>query len=128
MGTWPPVSGYGLAARSGGEGALVAIGREVAARGEHVSAFYTSNVEFYLMRDGSFDRFADNLSQLPSDERSVIIRSYFGGGYRTPHPQAVPGYYSTQLLQTIESLVARYESGGYGTYWELVAEPALQPR
>ncbi len=111
-----------------GQHALVAIGREVAARGEHVSAFYTSNVEFYLMRDGSFDRFADNLSQLPSDERSVIIRSYFGGVYRTPHPQAVPGYYSTQLLQTIESLVERYESGGYGTYWELVAEPALQPR
>ncbi len=38
--------GLGLAARSGGEGALVAIGRKVAARGEGVSAFYTSNVEF----------------------------------------------------------------------------------
>ncbi len=38
--------GIGLAARSGGEGALVAIGREVAARGEGVSALYTANVEF----------------------------------------------------------------------------------
>ena len=37
--------GIGLAARSG-EGALVAIGREVAARGEGVSALYTANVEF----------------------------------------------------------------------------------
>ncbi len=58
----------------------------------------------------------------------ATIRSYFGGVYRTRHPQAVPGYYSTQLLQTIESLLARHESGGYGTDWELVAEPALQPR
>ncbi len=108
--------------------ALAAIGRLLAARGERVSAFYTSNVEFYLMRDGGFDRFAENVKRLPRDGRSVIIRSYFGGVYGDPHPQAVPGYPSTQLLQTIESLVEEHESGSLLTYTDLVNKHALELR
>jgi len=111
-----------------GDHALVAIGRLLAERGERVSAFYTSNVEFYLMREGSFDRFAENVKQLPRDDRSVIIRSYFSGGYGYSHPQSVPGYYSTQLLQTMESLVKEYGSGGYQTYSDVVNKHSLDLR
>ncbi|MGH7506107.1 MAG: hypothetical protein ACRELX_10670, partial [Longimicrobiales bacterium] len=101
-----------------GEHALRAIGRDIAARGEQLSAFYTSNVEFYLMADRTFARYIDNVRSLPSDDRSVIIRSYFSRGY--PHPESLPGHYSTQLVQTVESMVAEYDSGGFRGYFDLV--------
>jgi hypothetical protein len=61
-----------------GPKALVGIGRLLDERGERLSAFYTSNVEFYLERSGAFGRFADNLSRIPRTGRAVVIRSVFG--------------------------------------------------
>jgi hypothetical protein len=61
-----------------GPKALVAIGNVLKRRGEPLSAFYTSNVEFYLMRSGTLDRFADNLAQIPRMPHAVVIRSVFG--------------------------------------------------
>ncbi len=109
-----------------GDHALRAIGRYVEEAGDRVSFFYTSNVEFYLMRNGTFDRFADNVATLPTDERSVIARSYFGGMYRTRHPQAVRGHYSTQLLQPIRALVDEHSSGGIRSYQDLVTKHSLE--
>jgi hypothetical protein len=111
-----------------GDHALVSIGRLLTERGEKVAAFYTSNVEQYLMRDGvSFDRFAANLRRLPRDSKSVVIRSYFGGGFYRQHPNTVPGYYSTQLLQTLDSFVTEHETGGYQTYRDVVMKHVLEP-
>ena len=110
-----------------GEHALPEIGRVIAEQGERVSAFYTSNVEFYLMREGSFPRFAATVAALPRDERSVIIRSYFNRP-RGPHPQAIPGYASTQLLQTVDSFAEQAASGGPAGYWELVTRNSLDLR
>jgi hypothetical protein len=62
-----------------GPHALRAIGRAIERRGEHVSAFYISNVESYLNRDGAYLRFTANLDLLPRDAWSVMIRSVFGG-------------------------------------------------
>lgn len=62
-----------------GPHALRAIASAIAARGERVSAFYISNVESYLFRDGAFLSFAGNLEHLPHDRRTVMIRSIFGG-------------------------------------------------
>jgi hypothetical protein len=107
-----------------GPHALAAIGHYLAEQGEHVSAFYTSNVEFYLMRGGRFDRFAENVKKLPYTGESVIIRSYFNR-FSSSHPQSVPGYASTQLLQTIESLVEEHERGGYRSYWDLITKHSL---
>ncbi len=101
--------------------ALNAIGRDLERRGEKISAVYTSNVEQYIWRDGSFPRFAESLASLPRDRRSVIIRSYFGGASGgQPHPLAREGYYSTQLVQTVGDFVDRQKSGGWTSYWELV--------
>ena len=111
-----------------GERALSAIGRDATERGLRVSAFYTSNVEFYLMREGGFDRFVENIKRLPCDERSVIIRSYFSGAFGYAHPQSVPGYFSTQLLQTIESLIKEHSSGGYESYSDLVTKHMIDLR
>jgi hypothetical protein len=99
-----------------GDHALRAIGDMVARRGERVSAFYTSNVEFYLMRQGRLHAFAENARHLPRDERSVIIRSVFNYA----HPASVPGYLSTQLLQQLEGFLDAEQRGEYRSYAELV--------
>ena len=107
----------------GGPHALAAIGREIAARGLTVSAFYVSNVEQYLMRGPGFGTWAETVAGLPVDERSVIIRSYFARRY--PIPQSVPGHLSTQLLERIEAFIETAESGGYLSYLDLVTRNAI---
>jgi hypothetical protein len=100
--------------------AFPAIGREIAARGEQVSALYVSNVEMYIWRDGTFATFAANAARLPHNERSVIIRSVFGGGFGgSSHPLQKPNYASAQLVQTLDDF-ARREKQGWSSYWDLV--------
>jgi len=101
-----------------GPKALTTLGDVLRERDTHVSAFYVSNVEFYLMQDRTFDRFARNVATLPAHSGALLIRSVFGRFY--VHPQNVPGYYSTQLLQTLASLVTRFDEGMYRTYDDLV--------
>ena len=106
-----------------------AIGEYLREINEKVSAFYASNVEFYLVRNGSFDRFVDNLRALPIDERSLLIRSYFNYAYYTSqHPQTVDNYFSVQLLQTLESLIRDQTAGGYENYYDLVTRRSLELR
>jgi hypothetical protein len=101
-----------------GPKALAGIPAVLRERGTGVSAFYVSNVEFYLMQDGTFERFARNVAGLPAEMGAMLIRSVFGRFYA--HPQTVPGYYSTQLLQSLASLVRDFEAGRYRTYDDLV--------
>ena len=105
-----------------GDHALVAIGRDAAARGLRISTLYASNVEFYLMRDGSFARWARTVAALPRDSRSVIVRSYFPGFAAPPHPANVPGYRSTQRVQRIDDFVAGAEREGWPSYHALALE------
>lgn len=107
-----------------GPHALAAIGRDLRTRGLAVSALYVSNVEFYLFRDGSFPRYAATVAALPRTGRSVVIRSWFERG--RPHPLAVPGFGSTQLIQTLDRFAAGL-SAGYRSYWELSTSDALPP-
>jgi hypothetical protein len=110
-----------------GERAVAQIAAFLKQRGEAVSAFYTSNVEFYLMQDGTFDEFMDNVRRLPRAGRSVVIRSYFpSGGGR--HPQVVQGYYSTQLLQRLDDLINAFERRRIRSYFELVRVGAIELR
>ena len=114
-----------------GEHALAAIGQLVAERGEKVSALYISNVEQYLIRDGGFPQFAENVKLLPRDHRSVMIRSYFGYGYgfgtAGTHPLNVAGHYSTQILQTLDAFVATYDSGAVRSYFDLISKNYVAP-
>ena len=80
------------------------------------------------MRDGTFDRYSRTVARLPFDEKSVIIRSFFGRNFGYVHPQAVPGYYSVQILQTVESLVAVEAAGGYRSYLDLVTRDVVESR
>ena len=103
-----------------GDVALPAIARYLRERGERVSAYYTSNVEFYLLGDGKLDPFVANVKRLPHLENGVLIRSVF----RTSLPQTVPGYRSTQLLQPVSSLLREYDAGRIRDYHDLVTADA----
>ena len=104
-----------------GTHAVRAIGRSVQRAGLRVSAFYTSNVEFYLNGPEQLERYTANVAALPRDDRSMIIRSYFPGLWGR-HPRAVRGYHTTQLLQRIRDFVEGSERGEFPTYWDLVTE------
>jgi hypothetical protein len=112
-----------------GPKALRAVGDEIRARGLVVSAFYMSNVEQYIMRDGSFPLFAASVKTLPRDDRSVFIRSLFAsgrGGY-SYHPLSVAGYNSTQLLQSMNTFVTEFDAGRIVTYGDLVDHGYITP-
>lgn len=99
-----------------GPSALVAIGRMMTVSGIKLSALYTSNVEYYLFRDGSFPRFVDNLSYLPHSRKSLIIRAVFAGASPS---QLAPGYASASIVQPVDDLLQGYAEGRFRDYREL---------
>jgi hypothetical protein len=101
---------------SGGH-ALAAIARWMTQQNQKLAAFYVSNVENYLFRGGSFDSYMENLNRLPHTDRTLIIRSIFGGyGLR----EAVPGYYSISSVQPLSAMLADYAAGKYQSYSDLL--------
>ena len=98
-----------------GPRALAAIGTLLGQRGQRLSAFYASNVEFYLFSDDRFDRFVTNLGRLPRSGHGVIIRSVFGRYAR--------GGGSTSQLQPVNELVDGFSKGRFRYYGELVDRP-----
>jgi len=110
-----------------GTQAAKAIGAFLKEINEKVSAFYVSNVEFYLWRYDTMPKFVDNLKAFPIDDKSVIIRSYFNYAYYTEvHPQTVGNSFSVQLMQTIDSMLKDYASERpYDSYWDLATRRSL---
>jgi hypothetical protein len=72
-----------------GRHALAALGRRLAVEGAQVTAFYASNVEFYLARSGGLGPFYENLRSLPRAANAVLIRSRFGGGASTSEVEPI---------------------------------------
>ncbi len=64
-----------------GPKALRAVGRYVREKEGTVAAFYLSNVEQYLSRDGSWYTFCGNVASLPLDSTSTFIRSVRNSTY-----------------------------------------------
>jgi hypothetical protein len=94
---------------------LKAIGDYIRELGETLSVFYVSNVEFYLMQNGLFVQYGENVKRLPISEKSLFIRAYF----RFPHPERLPGYISATLLQRMGNFIEMFNSGQYLTYQDL---------
>ena len=101
-----------------GPTALVNVGKAIAARGEKLTAFYASNVEFYLFREGSFGRFVSNLRRIPHAANAVLIRSFFNRGGTVP---TRPGDNSASQLQAVDDLLNGVAAGRVRTYSDLVA-------
>jgi hypothetical protein len=104
-----------------GPSALAGIGRAVRRRGETVSVLYASNVELYLFQNGVFQRFADTLSALPHNSRSLIIRSIFAGPGVWSLPDTPPGFASASVTQRFDDFIADYRGRKYVTYDSLVS-------
>ena len=77
----------------GGTHALAAIAELMAARGDRLSAFYISNVETYLYGE-TYAQFVKNVTRLPRDARSLIIRSIFRNSISTSEVQSVDEFVS----------------------------------
>jgi len=107
-----------------GPQALKSIGKYIDDMKEKVSAFYVSNVEFYLLRQGSYEKFIENLKTLPTDNRSVMIRSYFNY-YAPRHPQAEGDHFSTQLLQKVGDLLKQCAEGDCESYMDIVTKNSI---
>jgi hypothetical protein len=99
-----------------GPSALQAIGREMASRNERLSAFYVSNVEFYLYGQGAYTRFVANLRSVPRAKTAVLIRSVFGRYLAA----ARPGDASTSQLHELDDLIGGFDGGRYQSYGALV--------
>jgi hypothetical protein len=100
-----------------GSAALAAVGRLVAEKHERLSAFYTSNVEFYLFRSGTFARFLSNLSAIPRSDRTVIIRSIFN---RYAFEGMRPNDDSASQLHRVDDLLAASAAGRIRGYADLL--------
>jgi hypothetical protein len=99
-----------------GAKALAAVAHLLDERRERLSAFYISNVEFYLFRQqGRFARYVDNLSRLPHDSNSVIIRSVFGS-----YAYGGSAGYSSSHVQPLADLLERSRRGTIAGYGDLV--------
>lgn len=98
-----------------GDHALAEMGEVMREMGVELSAFYASNVEFYLWGGRTFGAWEANLSAMPVADDAVIIRSYFPN-FGSAHPSAVPGYFATQTLQPAAVLLA----GGFSSYRDVV--------
>ncbi len=88
-----------------GPKAIRAVGRYLKEIGATVSAFYLSNVEDYLYREGSWKSFCENAATLPLDETSAFIRSVRGGRYGS-------GYGLNSDLGKMAAEVKACSSGG----------------
>jgi hypothetical protein len=86
--------------------------------GYWVTAVYTSNVEQYLFSNGVFNGFAENIRKLPTNDRSIFIRSY--PNMYEIHPAKVEGHRLTTLLETVSNFLQDYDQGVYQDYWSLV--------
>ncbi|MGH9321509.1 MAG: hypothetical protein ACRD3V_16685 [Vicinamibacteria bacterium] len=101
-----------------GEQALRRLGRLLESKGETVSAFYLSNVEFYLFRQRKWTDFVDNVRELPTDERSVFIRAY--ANLHRPHPKMVDDHITVSLVQNVHAFLRNARSGRYHNLWDVV--------
>ena len=74
-----------------------------------------SRVVWEKTRGFVFDRFAENVQQLPLSDQSLFIRAYF----RFPHPERRPGYVSATLLQRMRRFIENRNAGNYQSYQDL---------
>lgn len=101
----------------GGKAAMKKIARYLTQNHRQVQAFYVSNVEFYLMRNGAFDAYVENVRRLPVRRNGIFIRSYFG--YGMPHPEQVDGHWMSSVLQYIGSFLRQQDLAPYYTHRDL---------
>jgi hypothetical protein len=101
-----------------GPKALQAVGKYVRDRHATITAFYVSNVEFYLYRQGDdWRKFYANVATLPLDESSTFIRSLSQGFNFRP---GSPNGQQVELLCSMQGLLKAYGEGRILSYMEMI--------
>ena len=107
----------------GGTKALRALASYLAGHGAIVRLFYTSNVEQYLFQSSAWRHFYSNLSLMPIDDSSTLLRSHFNMGFRYPLPlfgSPVWGARSAMLVDPIPTLLEDVGNGRVRGYDDVV--------
>ncbi len=110
-----------------GEKALRSVGRYVQEHGATISTFYTSNVEFYLFQTEDWRKFLNTVSELPVNNDSTFIRSYFNNyGLQFPNPPGwlYPPPQSYTLLQSMPALITAFNTGRIRIYFDVIRHSA----
>jgi hypothetical protein len=104
--------------------ALRAVGQYLRDHDAKVTAFYTSNVEQYLFGQNIWKDFYANVSALPVDERSVIIRGLIRsvtGDYSSSPALPPTSRYETGLFSIVE-LVAAFKNESIRSYYDILGD------
>ena len=97
--------------------ALREVGRWLREHRTPVTAFYTSNVEQYLFRQGDdWQRFFDNAAELPSTPESVFIRAVFSFFGASRPRSAAPGPASSTVLSPLDETIRAVRERRVTTY------------
>ena len=102
-----------------GPKALKAVGRYIRDHGATIAAFYTSNVEQYLFRNGVWRSFYSNLATLPVDDSTVIIRSVSPRDGYLGIPQGPDG--RANVLDPIQPLVRDFNASKITSYYDVTS-------
>jgi hypothetical protein len=111
----------GLTGDFTGPKALRAVGSYVRDHHATITAFYVSNVEFYLFRQGDdWKHFYDNVATLPLDSSSTFIRSLSQSyGFRPDAPRS-PNGAQLELLCSMQTLLKAYSDGKIMSYMDMI--------
>ena len=105
-----------------GPHALRSVGTWLTERGARVGAFYVSNVEQYLFRQGDdWSRFYGNVATLPLDENSRFVRSTSGGMRSYGNGTNGPVMMMQQMLSPIGPLVNAARAGELMGYQDVIS-------
>ena len=97
------------------------MGDYVRERHATITAFYVSNVEFYLFRQGDdWKKFFANVATLPLDGSSTFIRSLSQSyGFRPERPRS-PNGAQLELLCSMQGLLKAYDAGTILSYADMI--------
>jgi len=100
-----------------GEKTLRKLGQYLAEHGATVSAFYTSNVEYYLFQSEDWRKFYRNAASLPVDENSIFIRAYFNNQRFQPQ---LGGLQPQTFLDNIPAVLSAVSRGSIRSYEDVI--------
>lgn len=106
-----------------GDRAMPGIAAYLAKEKLTVSAFYTSNVEQYLLEPKVWTKYARNVAALPIDDKSLFIRCYLDQGKK--HPQQMKGHRAATVLQRIGEFNDRQSKKSFASWWEIATEKVI---
>jgi hypothetical protein len=103
-----------------GDGCLPRLASWLQERGEKVGVVYSSDVEFFLLRDGRLDVYARNLDRLPRHPDALLVRST---SQRIDHPSRCPGDTGTTIAVGLDDFLQEVRDGQVMSPDDLFRQP-----